>query len=307
MNNGPSILKYGHVESVYDDAFGLRIKARIEQDGNVKTTDLPFAFPLLPKMFQVIPKEGEGVYIITEESGNKKSQRYYIGPIISQPQYNEMCSYDYGRGPAASLLTQGLISPLENIKNYDNTNGSFPNASPNKFKDDVAIVGRNTQDIILRHNEDKQSDEVDIRCGIRNEPLQQSNDLIGKVIFNSVDPAYIQLKYKKSLSHGENIDANSMINLVADKINIISNQDDNGLNVTDPNELINSDEISSIMQKLHQVPHGDTLIEFIELFKKAFLRHSHNYNNLPPTQGPDVIEMGQYDLNKILSKHVRIS
>ena len=159
----------------------------------------------------------------------------------------------------------------------------------------------------MRHNDDKDSDEVDIRCGVRGLPLKKSNDLIGKVIFNSIDPAYIQLKYKKAITHGENLDANSIINIVADKINIISTRDDNGFNLGDPNEMIKSEELNSIMEKLHQVPHGDTLLEFIELFKKAFLNHAHPHNEMPPTQGPDVLNFGRYELDKILSKHVRIS
>ena len=307
MDNGTAIIKYGHVESVYDDSFGLRIKARIDQDGNRKTSEIPFAFPLLPKAFQVIPKEGEGVIIVTSLAGSSESQRFYIGPLISQPQYNELCNYDYGRGPAASLFGQGLVEPLETIKNFDDTEGSFPNEAPTKFKDDVAIVGRNTQDVIMRHNPDKDSDEIDIRCGVRSLPLKSSNNLIGKVIFNSVDPAYIQLKYKKAITNGENLDANSVINVVADKINIISTKDDNGFNLGDPQEMIKSEELNGIMEKLHQLPHGDTLVEFINIFKTAFLRHSHPHNGMPPTQGPDVLNFGRYDINKILSKHVRIS
>ena len=45
---------------------------------------------------------------------------------------------------------------------------------------------------------------------------------MGKVIFNNFDPAYIQLKYKNKLTIEDGQQANSIINLVADKINIIS-------------------------------------------------------------------------------------
>ena len=81
MDNGTSIIKKGQVESVKDDTDGLRIKARIAQDGEAPLEEIPYAFPLLPKTFQSVPKVGEGVFIITTMSGNKNSQRYYIGPI----------------------------------------------------------------------------------------------------------------------------------------------------------------------------------------------------------------------------------
>lgn len=309
-SEGEVVVKLGQVESTFDDSFGLRIKARIEEDGNLNTAELPDAFPLLPKMFQVIPKVGEGVLIFTTKTGNKKSQRYYIGPVISQPQYYNNCEYQYGRGPAMSLLSGATIGPLENINNYEETKGAFPNAYPSKRDDDVAMVGRTSQDVIFRHNGDKATDEVDIRCGIREQsPLskEDKSSMIGNIIFNSIDPAYIQLKYGKGLMHGNEKDGNSVINLVADKINIISNKDDNAFKLTDSDELIPKEELTEVMDKLHQLPHGDTLLKFLNLFKTAFLTHSHNYAQLPPTYAGNVRSMDEYPMQDILSKHVRIS
>ena len=309
-SEGDVVLKLGQVESTFDDSFGLRIKARIEEDSNLNTADLPDAFPLLPKMFQVIPKVGEGVLVITTKTGNKKSQRYYIGPIVSQPQYFDNCEYQYGRGPAISLISGATVGPLENINNYKETEGAFPNAHPLQRTDDVAMVGRTSQDIIFRHNQDKSTDEVDIRCGVREKsPISKDENasLIGNIIFNTVDPAYIQLKYGKGLTQGNEKDGNSVINLVADKINIISNKDDNSFKLTEPDELINKEELSNIMSQLHQLPHGDTLLKFLNLFKTAFLTHSHNYAQLPPTYAGNVRSMAEYPMQDILSKHVRIS
>ena len=310
MDAGEVVVKLGQVESTFDDSFGMRIKARIEEDGNLNTAELPDAFPLMPKMFQVLPKVGEGVFIFTTKTGNKKSQRYYIGPIVSQPQYFDKCEYQYGRGPAMSLLNGATIGPLENINNYVETEGSYPNGHPSKRNDDVAMVGRTSQDIIFRRNEDKNTDEVDIRCGVREaSPVAKENNasLIGNIIFNAVDPAYIQLKYGKGLLKGNEKDGNSVINLVADKINIISNKDDSAFNVTDEDEMIKREDLSLIMDGLHQLPHGDTLLQFLNILKTAFLTHSHNYAQLPPTYAGNVRSMDEYPLQDILSKHVRIS
>lgn len=309
------IIKLGMVESVrtsVNDPYSLRILARIEQDSpDIPTAELPEAVPLLPKVFQVVPKVGECVLIVTTAAGSKETQRYYIGPLISQPQYMEKCAYEFGRGPATSIIQGGLIQPLETIANYRETDGAFPSNPESPISDnDVSMVGRTTQDIILRHNSREGSDEVDIRCGIREKSPYESDkktDLIGNIVFNSVDPAYIQLKYKKSLTNGDTTAANSIINMVADKINLISNQDDNGFNLTDPDSLIQIGEMDKIMSKLHQVPHGDTLLEFIRLFKKAFLTHKHNFNLKPPVYAGDVMEMDKYPLNDVLSKHIRVS
>ncbi len=301
MDNGDVIIKQGHVEYVEDTADGLRIKIRIPQDGNEPLENLPYAFPLLPKTFQSVPKVGEGALVFTQLSGNKMSQRYYIGPIISQPQFQEKCNYNYGRGNATSLFEGGYVEPLGKISNEKDTWGAFPNT------EDVAVVGRGSQDIIMRNNYSTSSNEVDIRCGIRKDPVVSNNDIVGKVIFNSIDPAYIQLKYKNSLTNGEMQKSNSMINLVADKINIISNQDENAFNLTNIDELIREDDLDNIMSKLHRVAHGDTLVELLKLMIKAILTHIHPYAGMPPTIHSYTKEMAEYEVDKILSKHVRVS
>ena len=301
MDNGEVIVKHGQVEFVEDTADGLRIKIRLGTDGNEPLENLPYAFPLLPKTFQSVPKVGEGAFVLTMLSANKESQRYYLGPIISQPQYQEQCNYNFGRGPATSLFKGGYIEPLGRISNNKDTWGAFPKI------DDIAVVGRGGQDVIMRNNESTSSEEVDVRCGIRQTPVTQDKDIVGKVVFNSVDPAYIQLKYKKSLTNESLQESNSMINLVADKINIISNKDENAFKLTNTEELIKEEELDGIMSKLHRLPHGDTLVELLDLIIKAILTHVHPYAGLPPTIYDYTKEISEYELEKILSQHVRIS
>ena len=61
------------------------------------------------------------------------------------------------------------------------------------------------------------------------------------------------------------------------------------------------------MSKLHQLPHGDTLVELLKLIIRAILTHVHPYAGIPPSVAGYVKEMADYDVDKILSKHVRIS
>lgn len=289
------VVKQAQVESVEDSADGLRIKARLSQDGNIPTSELPYSFPLLPKTFQSVPKVGEGVFIFNAKLGNNESNRFYVGPIISQPQYQEKDDYSYGRGTALSLIQGASSEPLKKISNYADTNGAFPTVN------DVALVGRNTEDIILKKG------EIDIRCGVRQEAIDDDKNLIGEVIFNKIDPCYIQLKYKRNLSTGLNKEANSMINVVADKINLVSHKDLNGFNLTDQKDLISDEEIERLMNNLHQLPYGDVLVQLLTLFRQSYLAHVHPYPGLPPCQDSFIKSLSSYNIEGILSNHVRIS
>lgn len=283
---------------------GLRVRVRLDGESSGSKSKggknyLPWAFPLLPKTFQSIPKEGEGVIVFHD--GSKNGQRYYIGPIISQPQFNTYSSKKNG----TSLLLSNDTKPLERMSKYSETNGSFPKSS------DVAIVGRGGEDVILRHDNNKQSSEIQLRAGVRKEPTNsQDVNLRGNIIFNGIDPAYIQLKYKKGLSARESTEANSLINVVANRINIISNKDNNVSDyLQDKNSMISDENIPKIMENLHQVPKGDNLIKLLEILKGCILYHVHPWAGMP--QCGDwknyINELEKFNMNSILSQYVRIS
>ena len=287
---------------------GLRVRALLDMiDGSIKEPektnleDIPWSFPLLPKIFQSIPKKGEAVLVFYD--GDKTSQRYYIGPIISQPQYFTESKMEN----ATSLLNFDNPSkenkPLGRLK--EESIGAFPK------EDDVAIIGRGKEDIILRYKGEKggNSSEIDLRAGIRNEPFNESNpNIIGNVIFNDADPAYIQLKYKKGLCQYP--EANSIINIVADRINIMSHKDENvAHNITDKNDLIPDDKLKDIMGHLEPIPLGYALRDFLILVKNAILNHVHPWAGMATCGdwGGYVEEMKKFDLDAVLSKCVRIS
>ena len=71
MNN--IVVKKAQVESIIDDADGLRIKARTTQDEFKEIDELPYAFPLLPKVFQSVPKVGECVLLLFSQLNNDES------------------------------------------------------------------------------------------------------------------------------------------------------------------------------------------------------------------------------------------
>ena len=300
------IIRLGEVVSINDEYGGSRIKVRMEQDNGVPENDLPFAFPLLPKTIQSIPKVGEGVLILTSRLNNAQSIRYYIGPLISQPQFQYKEEFKNSFGTSTSLLPGGYLSPLESINKHQETNGSFP--KPN----DVALVGRKSEDIILKDG------EIVMRCGIRGEKVfdiatpeyyeqDKRNSLRGNVVFNTHSPAYLQMKYERGLCKGKNQVADSVINLVADKINLISHKDVEHFNLTDQNELIPKKELDDIMSKLHQVPYGDVLIKMLEIIKQFLLQHIHRFPGLPPYDDDLKKKVETLNFDDMLSTNVRIS
>lgn len=285
---------------------GLRVRAKLPND---KTTDkkmIPWAFPLLPKTLQSIPKVGESVLILNEDSAN--SQRYYIGPIISQPQFNTFAPKKKG----TSLLNSSDTEPLERISNNANTTGAFPKST------DVAVVGRGAEDIILRTNGGDggstdiiKDSEIQIRAGVRGAPINDPNpNMVGNIIFNDIDPAYIQLKYMHGLATKPSHEANSMVNIVANRINIMSNKDDDvAHNLKDKESMISSEKMDEIMDNLHQVPKGDKLVELLTIMKGCILEHIHPWAGM--RQCGDWVgfinKLEGYDINSILSEFVRIS
>lgn len=315
---GKVLIKIGTVVEV-EDGFsnepsgGLRVRAKLDIDKEKKKKNelIPWAFPLLPKSVQVVPKIGEAVLIIADEAGEfATSQRYYLGPLISQPQYNTYCPAEN----ATTLLQMSSRNPLASIDWISETRGAFPKS------EDVALVGRGSEDVTLKFDNRNKISEVDIRAGIRGEAEYSSTDkgdyyankdnFVGNIMFNSIDPAYIQLKYKSGIATGSKNAANSIINMVADRVNIMSNRDSEvSHDIHDQDTLVKESEMDNIMNRLHQVPKGDKLVELLEIMKGAILHHVHPWAGMEQCgDKPGFInQLKDYDLQKILSEYVRIS
>ena len=336
MADGGSLFVTGRVEYVEgNESYALsgeadawRIKVRLDSDGNKEISELPWAFPLNPKVLQSVPKKGEGVFVVNSNLGKPDSQRYYIGPIISQPQYQEFCDYGVGgRGPAMSLLSVSkplTEKPLTSIsRKKEITEGAYPNLQ------DVALIGRGQEDIVLkyRNTSSGKESEIDLRAGIRLEPTDSSvNFMKGNVVFNTQDPGYIQVKYSNNgvagLKSGEgdndddkyesieNRTANSVVNVVSDKINLISHKDSNrfGEIISDRKDLIKEGELDQIMSVLHRAVYGDELIILLKKIVNILATHTHPYSMMPPTvHGTDLENIIDYPYEKIISPHVRLS
>lgn len=288
MSKG-AVLKICQVIDINDNTDGQRIKVRLSPEDDRKSDDqIPFAFPLLPKLVHIKPKVGELVLVVLTEVDNGYSNRYYIGPIISQPQFmykddfliNAMSLY-----PGA--FKEPDVAPSTNAESH----GSLAT------DDDIAIYGRKKSDIILT------DDDVRIRCGSR---LKNVNEK-GGLSFNRLDPAFIHLKHSDTKRGNDDDKYRSTATIVADKINLIGNQSKEPFKTTDKNLMIDDDEMQKILDRAHELPYGDVLVDFLKQFVKTFSTHVHPYPGLPPCQTGDYIKTTSYDLDQILSDSVRIN
>lgn len=286
------IFRECEVLSNYDDSMGMRIKVKLHpEDTDCQTIeDLPYCFPLMPKIFQVLPKKGERVLVTTSTLDNTKSRRWYIGPIISQPYFMENDPFWLS---SRALLDDGdnIVKPLKDPRLNPDNNGTLPDT------EDVVINGRNNADVILKDS------EVNIRAGFKKHPELQDS-----LQFNKESLAYLQMKYKR-LYDNRNVAFDSSINIVADRINLLSRISKNQFKLTDPenNQLISDEEQRNILDNAHPLPFGDELIEYLKQLIEVIRTHTHPASMDPPTFTTPQLDVLNKDLNSMLSYAVRIN
>jgi hypothetical protein len=98
--------------------------------------------------------------------------------------------------------------------------------------------------------------------------------------------------------------SSSVINMVGNKINLISHDGPHTFNLTNPEELITTEEQKKINNQAHPLVYGDILVEFLELVKSYVAGHTHNYHGMPATELPNKINVLNFDLDSILNKNI---
>ena len=128
-----------------------RIKVKINGIDQVAQ----WCFPLLPKLIHVRPKPGETVIVFFEEDGAVYDNRYYIGPVLSQPYFYEYEGFLTTSLSALADKRCELAEPPSSVEDYKAT---FPT------DDDVALIGRKNAELRLKEN------EVRVLCGKQDTP-----------------------------------------------------------------------------------------------------------------------------------------
>lgn len=166
-NTDQTLIFKGQVVSVPDTLTGYEpIKCRIQVSDSkiLNDKDLPNCYPLLPKHLNVYPKQGEWVYILNINKDSNQQIRYFLGPVIDTFKNLPLNSND-------NTETNSNIKP--DLSQPDR--GIYPS------RGHISIQGRNNSDVVFKDQ------EVLLRAGkyTSGNPLK----------FNSLDTAYIQIKY----------------------------------------------------------------------------------------------------------------
>jgi hypothetical protein len=283
------IIRLCEVLSVTDDKAGLRIKVRLEpEDNDCKyIDDLPYCFPLLPKLIHLNPKVGECVMIILANQKAAKGNRFFIGPVISQQYF---LNYDRFRYQSRALLAgNNFATPLPDPRMDSENDGSIPD------REDIALQGRQNADVVLKDN------EVRIRCGFKKNPTASP---INTLEFNREDLAYVQMKYKQ-MKDEKNKDYYSMINIVADRINLLSHDSRTNFTLNDRESLITDEEQLNIEKNAHPLVYGDELIDFLKQLIEVIKTHVHTFPLDPPCFTTPQTTVLSKDLDTMLSKSIK--
>lgn len=289
------------VVSVIDDYKGLRIKVFLEGVDKQPPTDsalydayvdnLPYCFPALPKFVHVHPKVGELVLVFLQDTEGYYGNRFFIGPIISQDYF---MNKDYDMTARVLLnehTKEDVFAPQPNPDMDPETHGTIPE------REDIAIRGRSNSDVILKDG------EIWVRCGFN---ATAGEEVPKNLKYNNIDPALIQMKYEKSLEHPE---YNSSVNVIADRINLISHDSKTDFSnmLTDPDTMVTKEGMKQILEDAHPIPYGDKLIEFLTEFVRIYKEHTHMFVNSPIVlKASDMQILGQ-DLKQMLSQSVRVN
>lgn len=294
-------IKVCEVISTKDETGMDRIKVRMVPEDNHRTNEEiisdenNYVFPAIPKLVFIKPKVGECTLVIAAIGNNGDTQRYYLGPVISQ---QDKINFDPHKTDARSMFKGSEVAPTKApyIDNGD-SDGAFPKDT------DVYVTGRRNADIQIKES------DIRLRCGVKKANWVNKS----KFIFNTSDPAYILLRYYDSdfgvSKSVKSVDkCKSVANVVADKINLIGTNSKDHYNVTDRKDLITDEEMQKILETAHQLPYGDKLIEFLDIFRKAFLNHTHYHYLKQPINDPSIIpQLQNYNLEEMLSDTVRIN
>ena len=145
MEGKITTVRFCEVLSIDDDTDADRIKVRLAPEDNSKSLEeIDYAFPILPKIFHVKPKVGEAVLLLLATTNDGNSQRYYIGPVISQD--HKLYKDEYFQGGDSYLrgaYKKFDVAPRMNPENK----GLLPNDN------DIWVRGRKNADVQITDND----------------------------------------------------------------------------------------------------------------------------------------------------------
>ena len=114
------------------------------------------------------------------------------------------------------------------------------------------------------------------------------------------------MKYKKLKDH-EKKDFSSSINIVADRINLLSHDSKTPFTLNNRKDLITDEELVKILEQAHPLPYGDELMDFLKQLIEVIRTHTHPFSMDPPCFTSPQTQVLNTNLNDMLSKSIRIN
>lgn len=290
-----AVIRFGYVTNISDPHGGGRIQVRTPYDNTIKNDEeLPYYFPLLPKMMHIVPKVGEMVLVFSMSPGDYNHLNFFIGPLISQ---QSKLMYEDAQESIPSIGYWGWKPNPEIAK------GVKPMLYP--AEDDISIEGRKDTGIQLK------DEEVRVKAGVKVVDINGPKN-------NVISPAFISLKFYPDNDY-ELDGYKSTATIVADKINLLGTKttdpettnipvtENKDMNAEEQDNLISDEAMKELVNKAHQVPFGDTLIDFLDLLRNALATHVHPFPTMAPCSDENMKTVQGYELDRILSDNVRIN
>ena len=178
----------------------------------------------------------------------------------------------------------------------------------NEFETETDYVGTNSRQEALN----AAKSFIDTNKGKMWRIKSDSSDIIkiykgeGEIAQFTTKPIEVKRKRKRlKLVKNEDKKA-SVINVVATKINFLSNADGaNTFELANPKNLISDDEQEKINDTAHPLVYGDNLVEFLELVKKYVSSHVHPYHGLPSDPSKVTTDVLNFNLETILNENIK--
>jgi hypothetical protein len=198
----------------------------------------------------------------------------------------------------SNTITQvaGLNNPITEVFNESNAPLSEKSSRDEAIKRSKEII----DSIVEEYPEWKIKSQVE---EIIKDYNGTYNNNYGVATFPS-EPIEIKQTVKKVKLVPNDEKKGSVINMVANKINLISHDGEHTFDLSNPKNLITDEEQEKINNEAHPLVYGDKLVEFLELVKKYVNQHVHPYHGLPADNAQVKLDVLRYDLNTILNKNI---
>ena len=131
-----------------------------------------------------------------------------------------------------------------------------------------------------------------------NEKLQNN------FVLADIQPTEVKQIVQENVVVNEEDKTGSVLNMVANKINLLSHDGEHTFDLTNPENLINNETQLLINSDAHPIVYGDVLINFLELMRTYVTNHIHAYNMLPADQSTVVTDITDFDLQTLLNKNI---